>query len=100
MDEPGKLATYPYVILRLRCDPCRRAGQYRIARLGQAFGADIGLDELLVRLTKDCPWQLARDPRKYEPRCLAYLPDIEGRPRPPDMPPGAAKLRVVKGGKS
>ena len=77
---------------RLRCDVCKRAGSYRLARLAVKYGAEILLDDLLVRLSSDCPW---RD----EPRgtCGARFSDLPPR-RPPDMP--ARVMRVIAGGKS
>src|ERR1700730_17578235 len=56
-----RLADFPYVLVRLRCDTCRRAGSYRLARLAVKYGAEILLDDLLVRLSADCPWR--DDPR-------------------------------------
>jgi hypothetical protein len=45
----------------MRCDACKRAGSYRLARLAVKYGAEILLDDLLVRLASDCPWR--DDPR-------------------------------------
>jgi hypothetical protein len=74
-----RLVDFPYVLVRLRCDTCKRAGE-------------IPLDDLLVRLSADCPW---RD----EPRgsCGVRFADLPPR-RPPDMP--AARMRVISGGKA
>jgi hypothetical protein len=33
---------HPYVLVRLRCDTCKRAGSYRLARLAVKYGAEIG----------------------------------------------------------
>jgi hypothetical protein len=96
------LADYPYIVVRVRCEPCRRANAYRLARLAQAFGAGATMDEVMDRLFLDCPYRLTdgrQQPRKYEPRCLAFLQDLHPRPRPPDLPAGLLKLRVVDGGK-
>lgn len=86
-----RLVDFPYVLVRLRCDTCKRAGAYQLARLAVKFGAGIPLDDLLIRLSADCPW---RD----EPRgsCGARFADLPPR-RPPDMP--AARMRVISGGK-
>jgi hypothetical protein len=56
------------------------------------FGAEILLDDLLLRLSADCPW---RD----EPRgtCHARFADLPPQ-RPPDLPPAMMRLRVVRGG--
>jgi hypothetical protein len=88
-----RLADFPYVLVRLRCDACKRAGSYRLARLAVKFGAEILLDDLLVRLSADCPW---RD----EPRgtCGARFADLPPR-RPPDLPPAMLRFRIVNGGK-
>jgi hypothetical protein len=85
-----RLVDYPYVLVRLRCDVCKRAGAYRLARLAVKYGAEILLDDLIDRLSADCPW---RD----EPRggCGARFCDLPPR-RPPDMP-AARRLRVVGG---
>jgi hypothetical protein len=66
-------------------------GAYRLARLAVKYGAEILLDDLIVRLSSDCPW---RD----EPRgsCGARFSDLPPR-RPPDMP--ARAMRVIAGGK-
>jgi hypothetical protein len=48
-----KLVDFPYVLVRLRCNACKRAGAYRLARLAVKFGAEILLDDLLMRLSAD-----------------------------------------------
>jgi len=102
METVSCLADYPYVVLRARCNQCRRDHRYRLARLAEAYGAAATMDEVMDRLFRDCPYAL-RDgrvkPRKYEARCLAYLPDLHPRPRPPDLPPGLMALQVIEGGK-
>ena len=89
-----RLVDFPYVLVRLRCDVCKRAGAYRLARLAVKYGAEILLDDLIVRLSGDCPWR--DDPRGA---CGAHFADMPPR-RPPDLPPTLMRLRVVKGGKS
>jgi hypothetical protein len=42
-----RLVDFPYVLLRLRWDACKRAGSYRLARLAVKYGAEILLDDLL-----------------------------------------------------
>lgn len=99
-DCPQRLSQYPLGRLRVTCDHCGRRGSYSVARLGERYGAEIGLGNLLRVLTSSCKWQRRpgeRSPRQYEPRCLAYLPDL--------MPPGPeaparAELKVVKGGRA
>jgi hypothetical protein len=46
-----RLVDFPYVLVRLRCDSCKRAGAYRLARLAVKFGSEILLDDLLLRLS-------------------------------------------------
>ncbi|HLN08688.1 MAG TPA: hypothetical protein VK281_07000 [Xanthobacteraceae bacterium] len=88
-----RLVDFPYVIVRLRCETCKRAGAYRLARLAVKYGAEILLDDLIVRLSADCPWR--DEPRGG--RCGAHFADLPPR-RPPDMPVGK-RLRVFAGGK-
>jgi hypothetical protein len=88
-----RLVDYPYVLVRLRCDIRRRAGAYRLARLAVKYGSEILLDDLLVRLSSDCPWR--DEPRRQG--CGVRFLDLPPR-RPPDMPT-ARRLRVVVGGK-
>jgi hypothetical protein len=87
-----RLADFPYVLVRLRCDLCKRAGAYRLARLAVKFGSEILLDDLVVRLSAACPWR--DDPRE---RCGVYFADLPQR-RPPDIPV-QKRLRVISGGK-
>jgi hypothetical protein len=78
----------------LPCDACKSAGSYRLARLAVKYGAEILLDDLLVRLSADCPWR--DDPRGT---CGARFTDLPPR-RPPDFPAAMVRLRLVKGGKA
>jgi hypothetical protein len=55
-----RLPRLAYVLVRLSCDACNRAGSYRLARLAVKYGAEILLDDLLVRLSADL--SLARRP--------------------------------------
>jgi hypothetical protein len=88
-----RLVDFPYVLVRLRCDACRRAGAYRLARLAVKLGAEILLDDLLLRLSADCPWR--DDPRGT---CGVRFTDVPPR-RPPDLPAALMRWRVVRGGK-
>jgi hypothetical protein len=88
-----RLVDFPYVLVRLRCELCKQAGAYRLARLAVKYGSEILLDDLIVRLSADCAW---RD----EPRgngCGARFADLPPR-RPPDTP-SARRLRVIAGSK-
>jgi hypothetical protein len=49
-----RLVDFPYVLVRLRCDACKRAGSYRLARLAVKYRAEI-------LLSAECPWR--DDPR-------------------------------------
>jgi hypothetical protein len=89
-----RLVDFPYVLVRLRCELCKRAGAYRLARLAVKYGSEILLDDLIVRLSNDCPWR--DDPRGSG--CGARFSGLAPR-RPPDVPL-ARRLRVVAGGKS
>ena len=89
-----RLVDFPYVLVRLHCELCKRAGSYRLARLAVKYGSEVLLDDLIVRLSSDCPWR--DDPRGSG--CGARFADLPPR-RPPDMPM-ARRLRVVAGGKT
>jgi hypothetical protein len=88
-----RLADFPHVLVRLRCDLCKRAGGYRLARLAVKFGSEILLDDLLLRLSADSPCR--DDPRGT--RCGVHFADLPPR-RPPDIPV-RKRLRVISGGK-
>jgi hypothetical protein len=51
--------------------------------------------DLTDRLPYDCPWLAEARSNKGKSACGVYLPDLE-QPRPPDLPPGLAPLRLVK----
>jgi hypothetical protein len=89
------LVKYPYVVGRVSCEHCTRRGAYRLARLAAKYGAEISLQELLVRLTADCEW--ARDRHPLRQNCMARFSDLEPPRRPPDHP--GMVLKVVRGGK-
>jgi hypothetical protein len=97
------LATYPFVVVRVACHVCKRGGNYRLARLAVKFGADMTIADLIEHIAFDCPWRRPpkeRHPGKYEPKCGAFFPDLDGPPRPPDLPPAMIALRLVSGGRS
>ena len=71
-----------------------RSGQSRLARLADKYGCMTSLDELVERMTRDCPW---RSDKALDRRgCGIYLPDLPPRV-PPDLP--SRPLRMVAGGK-
>ena len=101
MDEREILALYPFVLVRIACRNCSRAGSYRLARLAAKLGPEATLDEVLRRFSYDCLWReesRAKTATLKAQACGVYFPDLE-QPRPPDMPPGMMKLRLVQGGK-
>jgi hypothetical protein len=95
MDKQDCLAHYPFVVVRIRCRVCARKGSYRLARIAAKFGPEISLRDLLDRFSYDCLWRTQSRSKKGRTDCGVYLPDLE-QPRPPDMPPGMVKLRLVK----
>jgi hypothetical protein len=95
MDSRGCLAHYPSVVVRIRCRVCPRKGSYRLARIAAKYGPEITLRDLLDRFSYDCLWRTPARSKKGKNTCGVYLPDLEQR-RPPDVPPGMMKLRLVK----
>lgn len=101
-DEVTCLALYPFVIVRVACDHCQsRRGSYRLARLAAKHGPETPLRDVLAAIAHDCPRPPPHEARgnQYHPRCHVHFPDLAGTPRPPDLPPGLAKLRLVMGGR-
>jgi hypothetical protein len=81
---------------------------YRLTRLGEKFGSDIQLCELLNRIALDCtrkslPWE--RPPNRFNPRCKART-QVQGSVHrlggcqhlPADLPPMIQDLKVVQSG--
>jgi hypothetical protein len=96
MDDRDRLAFYPFVVVRIACRVCSRSGSYRLARLAAKYGPEITLRDLMERFSYDCLWRAEARSKKGKSACGAYLPDLEHK-RPPDLPPGMVKLRLVKG---
>ena len=67
-----------------------------LARLAAKFGPEITLRDLTDRFSYDCMWRAEARSKKGKSACGVYLPDLEHK-RPPDLPPGMVKLRLVKG---
>ncbi|MCF8475755.1 MAG: hypothetical protein K9G60_01900 [Pseudolabrys sp.] len=88
-----RLVDYPFVMVRFRCDLCKRSGQSRLARLADKHGCMTTLDALVDRVTRDCPWR--KDGASELKECGIYLPDLPAKV-PPDLPPGMVKLRAVR----
>jgi hypothetical protein len=89
------LVSYPYVVVRIGCERCKRSGQYRLARLAAKFGPEIAMQDLLLRLTADCP---GRDKHPYRQVCAARFIDLDPPRRPPDAPAPVLRLVVSKAG--
>ena len=66
------LAEYPTDMVRLKCNKCNRAGQYRKATLIEKYWRDIPLPDLLHMIGTDCPKMdaLGNDP------CGAHYRDL------------------------
>jgi hypothetical protein len=92
---PGRLLNYPYVVVRIACDACGRAGRYRLARLAEKYGAQTELETLLACLAADCKHFGHSHPYRF--RCRVRFCDLDPPRRPSDLP--RVGLRVVPGGK-
>jgi len=73
------LRDYPSDRVKVLCRPCGREGAYSLAGLMRRHGGDMGLPEVLARITADCPKR--EDWRQTGP-CQAHYPDISARPAP------------------
>ena len=74
---------------------CARKGSYRLARIAAKYGPETTLRDRLDRFSYDCLWRTQSRTKRGRTDCGVYLPDLEHK-RPPDMPPGMVKLRLVK----
>ena len=88
-----RLVDYPFIIVRFRCDLCRRSGQSKLARLAEKYGSLTSLEALCERMTRDCPWR--KDGAAGNKGCGVYMPDLPAQV-PPDLPPGMVRLRVIR----
>jgi hypothetical protein len=95
MDDRDRLAFYPFVVVRIACRACSRRGSYRLAGLAAKFGPEITLRDLTDRFSYDCLWRAEARSKACKSACGVYLPDL-ANPRPPDLPPGLLKLRLIK----
>ena len=95
MDNRDCLAHYPLVVVRIACRVCSRRGACRLARLAAKYGPEITLRDLTDLFSYDCVWRAEARSKKGKSTCGVYLPNLEPQ-RPPDMPPGMVKLRLVK----
>jgi hypothetical protein len=96
MDSRDCLAHYPFVIVRIACRVCA-ARVVSSRSIGREIRAEIALRDLTDRFAYDCMWRAEAHGKKGKSGCGVYLPDLE-QPRPPDVPPGMVKLRLVKKG--
>jgi hypothetical protein len=53
------------------------------------------LRDLTDRFSYDCLWRAEARSKANKSACRVYLPDL-ANPRPPDLPPGLLKLRLIK----
>lgn len=100
-NEETSLLDFPWVVVRFRCQFCRRSRDARLATLAWLYGEHATLRWLLSEFRKPCAWSpaaLERKPQKYGRKCGAYCPDI-GRHGPPDLPPSMSGLTLIEGGK-
>ena len=100
-DKDTALVDFPWVVVRFRCQFCKRSKDARLAGLAWLYGENATLEWLLGEFRRPCAWNPDRKdwkPQKYGRRCGAYVMDI-GRTSPPDLPPGMAGLTLIEGGK-
>ncbi len=76
MDPRDCLAYYPFVVVRLACRYCSRAGSYRLARLAAKFGPETSLAVVLDRFSYDCLW---REDRHGNPKRRTRLRRLSAR---------------------
>ena len=55
--------------------------------------------DLIERFSFDCLWRAEARGNRGVSSCGVYLPDLESG-RPPDLPRGALKLRLIQGGRA
>jgi hypothetical protein len=72
-----RLADYPFPIVRVTCEKCGRAGQYRRATLIARFGLNIPLPDLRFEIASDCP--RAAEPRLGTDACGIVFPDLRAQ---------------------
>jgi hypothetical protein len=96
MDDRDRLASYPFVVVRIACRVCNAQRLVSAGAACREYGPEITLRDLTERFSYDCLWRAEARSKKGKSACGVYLPDLE-RKRPPDLPPGMVKLRLVKG---
>lgn len=100
-NEETSLIDFPWVVVRFRCQFCKRSRDARLAGLAWLYGENATLKWLLAEFRKPCAWNPLnpeRKPQKYGRKCGAYCMDI-GRTSPPVLPPSMSGLTLIEGGK-
>ncbi|MGX1743821.1 hypothetical protein ACWIEX_19900 [Bosea sp. NPDC055353] len=94
---------FPWIVVRFRCQRCRRYGDARLAKLAEKFGAAETIGTLISRFQATCPsrprskgGRLVAD-RQFA--CGGYCLDLKTNP-PPDLPPSMRGLTLIAGGKA
>ena len=93
------LSSFPYVKVRLACRKCSREGAYKLARLADKYGANVGMGDLLKMLVGDCKFIDPRHP--FADRCggLFRRSRLAGSRPPVPACSIRRRMRVAKGGK-
>ena len=83
-----ELREYPYVLIRFRCDYCRRRADVRSVACAAKYGHRVTMGYLLARFRRGCKWsdEQIRKPQKYGMKCTGYCYDLY-RSLAPDLPP-------------
>ncbi|KFC63953.1 hypothetical protein FG93_05463 [Bosea sp. LC85] len=93
------LRHYPWIVIRFRCNYCKRWADGGLAACAEKFGAAMTLGDLLEMFRGRCAWRAEiRKPQKYGFKCGGYCLDI-GKTRPPDLPATMSGLTVIEGGR-
>ena len=96
------LMHWPYVVIRIRCEFCARGRDARLALCAAYYGPRTTIGDLLEAFKAKChrhaPATGGRT-QKYGMKCTAMVLDLGDPGRPPDLPAGMTRLRVVRGGK-
>ena len=56
------IATYPGQVVELACARCARKSVHAKARLARLYGDELGIPELIQKLSQDCPHRKADGP--------------------------------------
>ena len=99
-DLSTDLMSWPYVVIRFRCDFCRRGRDARLVLCAVHYGPRATIGEILDAFRGKC-WRHRTEAtgraQKYGIKCTAEVLDLGSPGRPPDLPSGMTRLRVVKG---